>query len=70
VQLDARLKELAAARADGSEALGAASKARRRALQDCEVAEAEYSTEMGTRQAEYDSALAAHNELLANIKVW
>jgi hypothetical protein len=69
VQLDSRRKELAAARTDGSEASGAASKARRRALQDCEVAEAEYNTEMGTRQAEYDAALTAHNELLANIKV-
>lgn len=68
-QLDARRKELAAARAEGSDASGAAAKARRRALGDCEVAIGEYDTEMTARQADYDAALAAHNELLANIQV-
>lgn len=67
-QLEGRMKELAAARADGSDATAAASKTRRRALQDCEVAIGEYDTEMGARQAEYDAALAAHTELLANIQ--
>jgi len=70
LQLEGRMKELAAARADGSDATAAASKTRRRALQDCEVAIGEYDTEMGARQAEYDAALAAHTELLANIQVW
>ena len=29
----------------------------------------EYDAELGARQAEYDAALAAHTELLANIQV-
>lgn len=68
-QVEGRRKELGAARADGSDATAAASKTRRRALQDCEVAIGEYDTEMGARQAGYDAALAAHTELLANIQV-
>ena len=36
---------------------------------DYEVVVGEYGAELGARQAEYDAALAAHTELLANIRV-
>jgi hypothetical protein len=69
VKLDSRRKALASARAESSDASSAAGKARRRALGDCEVAVGEYDAELGARQAEYDAALVAHTELLANIQV-
>lgn len=69
MQLDARRRELESARAECSDASSAAAKARRRALGDCEVAVGEYDAELGARQAEYDAALSAHTELLANIQV-
>lgn len=56
-------------RSDSSNAAGAAAKARRRALQDCEGAIGEYDADMGARQAEYEAARAAHTDLMKNIQV-
>ena len=43
--------------------------AKRRALQACEAAIAEYDADLGGRQAELDAALAAHAALADTIQV-